>query len=59
MTSELWTHIEMFLGIVVPLGLGIVKIIRSQARIELKVETMWLWYTNHGSNITGYKKEDK
>jgi hypothetical protein len=30
-----------------------------QARIELKVDTMWAWFTNHGSDITGYKKEQQ
>lgn len=42
-------------------GLAVIvfKGIRALARIELKVDTMWAWYTNHGSHITGYQEGDE
>lgn len=65
--TETWsTHLTIIISILVPLGSGIAWLIRgqlaaarAQARMELKVDTMWLWFTNHGSDITGYGKEQK
>jgi hypothetical protein len=52
-------HVQLIGLIVLPLGSGIGVLIWRQARMALKVDTMWGWYTNHGSDITGYKKPDK
>jgi uncharacterized membrane protein len=68
-SHDTWTHIQMVVGILVPLGSGIAWILKRQseslkeatkaaksiARIEVKVDTMWEWFTNHGSDLTGYK----
>lgn len=57
LNPEGWTHLEIIAGIVLPLGSGILWLIARQARQDLKIDTMWTWFTNHGSNITGYKKD--
>lgn len=66
MNETFWTHLSMVAAVVVPLGSGITYLIRgqirsaaAQARIELKVDTMWEWFTQHGHEITGYQKGDE
>jgi hypothetical protein len=61
-TPETQTHIEM-LGL---LGSGIAWLIKRQensiklqTELKIKVETMWLWFTQHGHEITGYKPGDE
>lgn len=70
-TPETQAHVEMMATVLTVLGGGLAWIIKRQqasikllvegaarqARIELKVDTMWTWFSNHGSDITGYKKE--
>lgn len=58
-------EISALTGIATALGSGIGWLIRGQrksaawqADIGLKVNTMWIWFTNHGSHITGYKREE-
>ena len=46
-------------GIVCPLGSGIGYLIWQQAQLNLKVDILWGWYTNHGSSLTGYKPGDE
>lgn len=60
MTADnFWTHLEIVASVVIPLGSGIVWLIWNAARQNLKVDLMWLWYTNHGSDLTGYKPGDE
>lgn len=62
MSETFWGHVQLALVILVPICSGLAWVIkrqadsiRMQARMELKVDTMWEWFTNHGSHITGYK----
>lgn len=57
-TAPWWLHAEV-LGLAATLGSGIIYLIYQQGQRDIKIDTMWLWFTNHGSNITGYKKPEK
>jgi len=59
-------HIELVGMIVIPLGSGIVWMLKRQAREitlqaqnQLKLDLIWLWFTNHGHDITGYQPGDE
>jgi hypothetical protein len=54
-----WTHVEIIAGILIPLGSGLIYVVYQLGQVNVKVTTMWEWYTNHGSSITGYKKNEE
>jgi len=59
MSETIWTHVGIVAGIVLPLGSGILWLIWNASQQTMKVNTMWDWFTNHGSDITGYKPGDE
>ena len=52
-------HIALWLSIVLPLGTPLVILLWKASQYALKVDLMWSWYTNHGSDLTGYKPGDE
>jgi len=59
-------HLAMWATIMAPLGSGILWVLLRQARQiereaqnQVKLDTMWNWFTNHGSDVTGYKPGDE
>lgn len=54
-----WGHVELAASIVIPLGSGLGWLIWNTAQQNLKLNVMWLWFTNHGHDITGYQVGDE
>jgi hypothetical protein len=59
-------HIELAATILVPIGSGILYLMRqaaksiaNQARMELKIDLMWAWFTNEAHELTGYQPGDE
>jgi hypothetical protein len=52
-------HIELVGMVLFPLGIGMGYLVWQQAQMALKVDMMFLWFTNHGSDITGYQPGDE
>jgi len=59
MTPETTAHLELAASILIPVGSGIAYLIWTQAQNQLKIDAMWLWFSNHGSELTGYKAGDE
>lgn len=50
---------EAVATVLVAIGSGVVYLIYGQGQQNVKINTMWDWFTNHGSDITGYKKDER
>jgi hypothetical protein len=59
MTSESWARLEIVPSILIPLGSGIGWLIWKQSQNQLKLDLIWESFTNHGSQLTGYKPGDE
>jgi hypothetical protein len=59
LADTFWSHAELAASIVLPLGSGIGWLIWNAAQQNLKTNTMWSWFTNHGHDITGYRPGDE
>lgn len=57
--ESFWSHAELAASIIIPLGSGIGWLIWNTAQQNLKLNLMWIWFTNHGHDITGYKPGDE
>lgn len=58
MSESTWTHIGI-LALFIPVISGLAWLIWNASAQNMKINLMWEWFTNHGSDITGYKPGDE